>query len=207
MRKWMLIAALLLGGCAQELSNQVPADKAMDTIDSASSDDALDLPQGMHDAEVSYESVAADHAATWTYRFGEQEIGKIIATVTPAGDAASKVSINFVDSGAQLSGRASVLRNLVSSDMVLMVKEALAARFENRDVDAGVKRQVAMDVAQASIGSVMTQIPQMQQQAMQAAADMQRDERNYQSEEHDRQQQKLVNPNGYGQAPDQHRGY
>lgn len=207
MKKWLLIAALALAGCAQELSTQVPADQAMETIDAASGDDAFNLPQGMHDAEVAYESVAADHAATWTYSFGGQEIGKIIASVTPSGDAASKVSINFVDSPEKLSGRAAVLRNLVSSDMVQMTKEALAAHFEGREVDPNVKRQVAMDVAQASIGSVMTQIPQMQQQAMQAAADMQREDRDYQREEHDRQQEKLVNPNGFGRAPDQHRGY
>ncbi|MEQ7873673.1 hypothetical protein ABDK56_06660 [Sphingomonas sp. ASV193] len=200
MKKWLILAAMMLGGCTQELNYQVPADDALATIESVAGSDAMEFPNMGYAVDVAFENVAADRLAVWTYSYGGKELGKLMASVEPAGDAASKVKINFVDGKEALDDRGTAIRRLLESDQLMLAKEAIAAKFENRAVDPALKKQLTMDLAALEMGKVLREMPQMQHDAFAAASQMDKESRDSREEAHDREQERLVNPNGFGQA-------
>lgn len=157
MRKIIVcIAALLLSACGSQ-TYQVPAVQAFSSLSSIGTTPGMSpLPGGLDPVQVSFEAVEGDNAVKWHFTHDGEDIGQIIAQVTPSGASASTVTVWYVDGNAPDDHwRNSAARGLIKREIQRLAVEAVDSTLTNRPFDMELKKDVARQVAMSSIGSMM----------------------------------------------------
>ena len=156
----MLIGAtaLLLAGCGGGEEYPVPASEAFSTLSGMSYTPVLSsMPPGLQNVSVSFETLPAENAVRWSYSHDGEDLAQIVATVDPSGDAASEVTIDYIEGSAPdgnwSNGKA---RRQIKSGVKRLVAEAVDAKMENREFDMALRDQVNTEVYVAMMGTMMT---------------------------------------------------
>lgn len=160
MRKMMLgLAALLLTSCGGETYPIAPT-AAFEALSGIGTPSGLDpLPGGLSPVSVNFEAVAADNAVQWLFSHDGDDIGRIVAQVTPEGDEASTVSVYYLEGKApDENWRNGSARNLIENYIQRLVVEAVDSTLESRPMDEAIKMDVLMKVSTASMSSMMKDV-------------------------------------------------
>ena len=149
-------AALLLIGCGGE-EYPVPAGQAFTALSGVGTPEGLyPLPGGLYDVGVRFESVPADNAVQWHFSHEGDDLARIVAKVEPNGDAASTVSINYVEGTApDENWRNGQARQLIQTGVQQLVAEAIDSKLENRPFDKQLRANVAATTTALSVGGMM----------------------------------------------------
>ena len=160
MRRVMIgFAALFLSGCGNEVY-PVPATEAYLSLSSIGTPSGMSpLPGGLEPVSVNFESIPGENKVQWLFTHAGDDIGRIVAVVTPDGDASSNVAVRYVDGTApDEKWRNGQARRLIEYEIQKLVVEAVDSKLENRAFDEGLRKQVTMNVATASISSMMSDV-------------------------------------------------
>lgn len=160
MRRVMIgFAALFLSGCGNEVY-PVPATEAYLSLSSIGMPSGMSpLPGGLEPVSVNFESIPGENKVQWLFTHAGDDIGRIVAVVTPDGDASSNVAVRYVDGTApDEKWRNGQARRLIEYEIQKLVVEAVDSKLENRAFDEGLRKQVTMNVATASISSMMSDV-------------------------------------------------
>jgi hypothetical protein len=175
------LAAFLLAGCGGSGEvYQVPSAQAYLELSSIGTPPAMDpLPGGLSPVSVSFEAIPGENKVQWLFTHEGDDIGRIVATVTPDGTASSNVTVAYVNGTAPDGNwRNAQARQLIEKHVQKLVVEAVDSRLENRSFDDNLSKQVAMDVTTSSVGSMLGDISAS---ADEVAADERERERQQQS--------------------------
>ena len=157
MRKMIIgIAALLLSACGGTTYQVAPV-QAFESLSSIGTAPGMDsLPGGLNPVSASFESIPGDNAVVWQFSHDGEDIGRIIAKVDPKGDAASVVTVYYLDGTAPDDHwRNKEARRLIKSQIQRLAAEAVDAKLTGRPFDEGLKKDVAMQVTMSSLGGMM----------------------------------------------------
>jgi hypothetical protein len=160
MRKFMICAAaLFVGACGGE-TYQVPASEAFQTLSNIGNPPLTSpMPGALSPVSVQMESVPADNSVQWLFRHDGDDIGRIVATVTPDGDAASTIRLGYYDGSApDDKWRNAQVRRLLRDQMQRLFVEQVDSTFEKREFNDGLKKDVNLQVTSASMGALMNDV-------------------------------------------------
>lgn len=150
------IAALLLAGCGGEDYPIAPT-QAYLALSEIGTPSVMDpMPAGLAPVSVHFEALPGDNSVQWLFTHDGDDLGRIVAKVTPNGDAASTVTIDYVEGSApDENWRNGSARGWIKSGAYRLVAEAVDAKMEKRSFDMAVRQSVAAEVAAASAGAMM----------------------------------------------------
>ena len=160
MRKVIIcVAALLVSACGGE-TYPVAATDAFLTLSSIGNPPGTSvLPGGLSAMNVSFESVPADNSVVWKFTHDGDDVGRIVATVTPDGDSASNIRVGYMDGSApDDKWRNGQARRLIRDQLQRLFVEHVDATFEKREFSQSLKNDVVAQVTTASIGAVMNDV-------------------------------------------------
>jgi hypothetical protein len=153
------VAALLLSGCGGE-TYPIAAGPAYQTLSEVGTPAALEeLPGGLEPVSVNFEALPGDNSVQWLFTHDGEDLARIVASVTPDGDAASVVSLRYMDGTApDENWRNGQARGWIRNGVFRLVEEAIDARMENRSFDQAVSKEVRHEITLASVGSMMKDV-------------------------------------------------
>ncbi len=152
-------SALLLAGCGGE-EYPVPASEAFATLSSIGTPPELSpLPVGVHELDVSFQSVPADNSVKWQFRHSGDDIATITARVEPNGDQSSRITVDYAE-GTAPDGKwhNCPVRNLLRRHVHQLFVEAVDARLEQRPFNTELRNSVTVTTAAASMRTMMKDI-------------------------------------------------
>jgi hypothetical protein len=158
MRKLVVgIAALLLSACGGGETYQVAPVTAFTALSGIGTPSGMSpLPGGLSPVSVNFESVPADNTVQWLFTHEGDDIARIVARVTPDGDAASNVTVEYVQGQApDENWRNAQARRLIQQQIHRLVVEAVDSTMESRPFNEELRADVRRSVAMNSIGSMM----------------------------------------------------
>lgn len=160
MRKWIVcVAALLVSACGGETYPVAPTEAFLTLSNIGNPPGTSILPGGLSPVNVSFESVPADNSVQWKFTHDGDDIGRIVATVTPDGDAASNIRVGYMDGSApDDKWRNGQARGLIRDQVQRLFVEHVDATFEKREFNQGLKNDVVMQVSAASMGALMNDV-------------------------------------------------
>lgn len=160
MRKVMIcLAALLVSACGGETYPVAPTDAFLTLSNIGNPPGTSTLPGGLSAMNVSFESVPADNSVQWKFTHDGDDIGRIVATVTPDGDTASTINIGYMDGSApDEKWRNGQARRLIRDQLQRLFVEHVDATFDKRDFNQGLKDDVVMQVTTASMSAIMNDV-------------------------------------------------
>ena len=162
MRKFLIgVAVLALAACTTEETYPVSASEAYSTLTGLGyAPGVYPLPVGMTNVGMQFEALPADSAVRWQFRNGEGgDLATVTATVAPDGDAASTISIVYVDGSApDGEGRNKKARQMIKTHVQPLIVEAVDAKLENRPFDKALRMDADMKTATASVGDMMKDV-------------------------------------------------
>ena len=160
MRKFVICAAaLLVSACGGE-TYQVPAAEAFQTLSNIGNPPLTSpMPGALSPVSVQMEQVPADNSVQWLFRHDGDDIGRIVATVTPDGDAASTIRLGYYDGSApDDKWRNGQARRLIRDQMQRLFVEHVDSVFEKREFSQGLRQDVMMQVTTASMSAIMNDV-------------------------------------------------
>jgi hypothetical protein len=154
------LAAFLLASCGGDEVYPVPSAQAYVELSSIGTPPAMDpLPGGLSPVSVSFEVIPGENSVQWLFTHEGDDIGRIVARVTPHGAASSSVTVTYVNGTAPDGNwRNGQARQLIENQVQKLVVEAVDSSLENRSFDDNLRKQVAMDVATSSVGGMLSDI-------------------------------------------------
>jgi hypothetical protein len=160
MRKFVICAAaLLVSACGGETYQVAPTEAFLTLSNIGNPPGTSTLPGGLSAMNVSFESVPADNSVVWKFTHDGDDVGRIIAQVTPDGDTASNIRVGYVDGSApDDKWRNGQARRLIRDQLQRLFVEHVDATFEKREFSQSLKNDVVMQVTTASVGAVMNDI-------------------------------------------------
>ncbi len=157
MLKSLLIgaAALLLTACGGE-KYPIPAAEATSMLAGLGSSPAVSpMPAALQEVIVGFESLPGGNAVQWSFTKDGQDLGKIVATVEPSGEAASEVTVDYVDGAAPDSGPNGKIRDQLRRGVQQLLIEAVDSTLDRRQFDMALRDQVDANITIAMLGSMM----------------------------------------------------
>ena len=134
--------ALLLTACGGD-DYPVPAAEAVSMLASLGYSPALaTMPAALDKVQVSFESVPGGQSVQWSFRRGRDDLGRIVATVEPSGDTASKVKVDYVEGLDHGGGTAGRIRKQLQVNLRPLFVEAVDATLDRRPFDPAVRAEV-----------------------------------------------------------------
>lgn len=134
--------ALLLAGCGSE-EYPMPASKAASLLASVGYSPALStMPAPLAKVQVSFESMPDGQSVQWSFRRGRDDLGRIVATVEPSGEAASAVKVDYVEGEDHGGGTAGRLRMQLKTNLRPLFVEAVDSTLDGRPFDEAVRAKV-----------------------------------------------------------------
>jgi hypothetical protein len=155
------LAALLLASCGGGGEvYPVSSKQAYLELSSIGTPSAMDpLPGGLSPVSVTFEAIPGENSVQWSFTHEGDDIGRIVATVTPDGTASSNVTVAYVNGTAPDGNwRNAQARQLIEKQVQKLVLEAVDSTLENRSFDDNLRKQVALDVATSSVGGMLSDI-------------------------------------------------
>ena len=135
-------AALLLVGCGKG-EYSMPAAEATSMLASLGYSPALaTMPAALGKVQVSFESLPDGQSVQWSFRRGRDDLGRIVATVEPIGDTASKVKVDYVEGSDHGGGTAGRIRKQLQVNLRPLFVEAVDATLDRRPFDPAVRAEV-----------------------------------------------------------------
>jgi hypothetical protein len=157
MRKTIIgIAALLLSACGGTTYQVAPV-QAFESLSSIGTAPGMDeLPGGLNPVHASFESIPGDNAVVWQFTHEGEDLGRIIAKVDPKGDAASVVTVYYLDGTAPDDHwRNKDARRMIKSQIQRLAAEAVDAQLTGRPFDQELRKDVVRQVTMSSMGQMM----------------------------------------------------
>ena len=149
------VAALLLGGCGGE-EYPVPASQAYATLSGVGSASLSPMPVGLEEVAVSFESLPSQNAVQWSFSHAGDDLAKMVAKVEPNGEAASIVSLAYVEGSApDENWRNKQVRRLLRNEVQRLVVEAVDSKMESRSFNTALRAEVSANTAAASMGAII----------------------------------------------------
>ena len=155
------VAALLLASCGGGGEvYPVPSTQAYLQLSSIGTPPAMDpLPGGLSPVSVRFEAIPGENSVQWLFTHEGDDIGRIVARVTPNGPASTNVTVAYVNGTAPDGNwRNAQARQLIENQVQKLVVEAVDSTLENRRFDENLRRQVATDVSTSSVGAMLGDI-------------------------------------------------
>jgi ribosomal protein L12E/L44/L45/RPP1/RPP2 len=155
------LVALLLVSCGGGGEvYPVPSTQAYLKLSSIGTPPAMDpLPGGLSPVSVTFEVLSGENSVQWLFTHEGDDIGRIVARVTPDGPASTHVTVTYVKgTAADGNWRNAQVRQLIETQVQKLVVEAVDSTLENRSFDDNLRKQVAMDVTTSSVGSMLNDI-------------------------------------------------
>lgn len=149
--------ALLLVGCGGGEEYPVPAGQAASLLAGLSYSPAIaPMPVALRDVSVSFESLPGGNAVQWSFTKDGDDLGKIVATIEKSGEAASEVTVDYVDGAASddKRGNAQIRAQLRGGVQQLLI-EAVDSTLDGRQFDMALRDQVDSNITIAMMGSMM----------------------------------------------------
>lgn len=149
-------AALLLAGCGGE-EYPVPAGEAASLLAGLGHTPAVSpMPVALEEVKVSFESLPGGNAVQWAFTHDGDELGQIVAMVEPSGEAASKVTVDYVE-GSAPDGKLNngKFRAQLKGGVKQLVVEAIDATLERRPFNTALRSQVDASITAALMGAVI----------------------------------------------------
>lgn len=135
-------AALLLVGCGKG-EYSMPAAEATSMLASLGYSPALaTMPAALGKVQVSFESLPDGQSVQWSFRRGRDDLGRIVATVEPIGDTASKVKVDYVEGTDHGGGTAGRIRKQLQVNLRPLFVEAVDSTLDRRPFDQAVRAEV-----------------------------------------------------------------
>lgn len=135
-------AALVLVGCGKG-EYPMPAAEATSMLASLGySTDLATMPAALAKVQVSFESLPDGQSVQWSFRRGRDDLGRIVATVEPSGDAASKVKVDYVEGTDHGGGTAGRIRKQLQVNLRPLFVEAVDSTLDRRPFDTAVRAKV-----------------------------------------------------------------
>ena len=141
-------AALLLAACGGD-EYPMPAAQAASTLASLCYSSALTtMPPALGKVQVSFEALSDGQSVQWSFRRGRDDLGRIIATVEPSGEAASKVKVDYVEGSDHGGGTAGRLRQQLKINLRPLFVEAVDSTLAGRPFNEAVRAKVDTALAE-----------------------------------------------------------
>ena len=135
-------AALLLSSCGSQ-EYPMPAAQATSMLASLGYSPALStMPAALDKVQVSFESLPDGQSVQWSFRKGRDDLGRIVATVEPSGDTASKVKVDYVEGSDHGGGTAGRIRKQLQVNLRPLFVEAVDSTLDSRPFDEAVRAEV-----------------------------------------------------------------
>lgn len=150
-RKMLVGAAvLMLAGCGGAEEYDVPAGEAASMLAGLSYSPALSpMPAAIESVQVYFESLPGGQSVQWSFSRGRDDLGRIVATVEPSGDTASKVKVDYVEGSDHGGGTAGRLRKQIKDNVKQLVVEAVDSTLDRRPFDQALRAQVDARLTEA----------------------------------------------------------
>ena len=148
-------AALLLAACGGE-KYAVPAAEATSMLAGLGTSPAITpMPAALSDVQVSFESLPGGNAVHWMFTLKGEDLGKIVATVEPDGEAGSTVAVGYVDpimpvtskTGSQYSAQ-------IKGSVRQLLVEAVDSTLDRRPFDMALREQIDNAITIAMVGTM-----------------------------------------------------
>lgn len=89
----------------------------------------------------------------------ERNLAKIVAVVSPDGDDASKVTLDYVEGAApDENWRNAAVRNLIENKIYGLMVEVVDSKMSNRPMNQELVQLVRRDITMASMSSMMKDV-------------------------------------------------
>ena len=148
--------ALLLVGCGGGEEYPVPAGQAASMLAGLSYSPAIaPMPVALQDVSVSFESLPGGNAVQWSFTKNGDDLGRIIATVEKSGEAASEVTVDYVEGTASDKGDNAQIRAQLRGGVQQLLIEAVDSTLDGRQFDMALRDQVDSNITIAMMGSMM----------------------------------------------------
>lgn len=135
-------SALLLAACGSE-EYPMPAAQAGSMLSGLGYSPVLaTMPTAIAKVQVSFESLPDGQSVQWSFRRGRDDLGRIIATVMPSGEAASSVKVDYVEGEDHGGGTAGRLRMQLKTNLRPLFVEAVDSTLDGRPFDEAVRAKV-----------------------------------------------------------------
>lgn len=137
--------ALLLSACGAEESYAIPAAEATTMLAGLGTSPAISpMPAPLNQVTTRFEALPDGQSVQWAFIGNEgQDLGRILATVKPSGEQASKVSVHYVK-GSAPGGRwmTDQVRAEIEKHMPRLLTEAVDSTLEGRAFDMALRGEV-----------------------------------------------------------------
>ncbi|WP_309603482.1 hypothetical protein [Sphingomonas sp.] len=139
----LLVATTIsLSACGNE-EYPMPAAQAASSLASLGYSPLLaTLPAALGKVQVSFESLPDGQSVQWSFRRGRDDLGKIIVSVEPSGEAASSVKVDYVEGEDHGGGTAGRLRKQLQVNLRPLFVEAVDSTLDGRPFDEAVRAKV-----------------------------------------------------------------
>ena len=135
-------AALSLSACGNE-EYPMPAAQAASALASLGYSPVLaTMPAVLGKVRVSFESMPDGQSVQWSFNRGRDDLGRIVATVAPSGDKASKVTVDYVEGSDHGGGTAGRLRQQLKINLRPLFVEAVDSTLDGHPFDEAVRAKV-----------------------------------------------------------------
>jgi hypothetical protein len=153
------MAAMLVSACGGETYQVAPTEAFLTLSNIGNPPGTSTLPGGLSAMNVSFESVPADNSVVWKFTHDGDDVGRIVATVTPDGDTATNIRVGYMDGSApDENWRNGQARRLIRDQLQRLFVEHVDATFEKRAFNQGLKNDVVMQVTTASMSAIMNDV-------------------------------------------------
>lgn len=148
--------ALLLVGCGGGEEYPVPAGQAASMLAGLSYSPAIaPMPVALQDVSVSFESLPGGNAVQWSFTKNGDDLGRIVATVEKSGEAASEVTVDYVEGNASDKGNYGQIRDQLRGGVQQLLIEAVDSTLDGRQFNMALRDQVDSNITIAMMGSMM----------------------------------------------------
>lgn len=148
--------ALLLVGCGGGEEYPVPAGQAASMLAGLSYSPAIaPMPVALQDVSVSFESLPGGNAVQWSFTKNGDDLGRIVATVEKSGEAASEVTVDYVEGNASDKGDYGQIRDQLRGGVQQLLIEAVDSTLDGRQFNMALRDQVDSNITIAMMGSMM----------------------------------------------------
>lgn len=113
------------------------------------------MPAALGKVQVSFESMPDGKSVQWSFRRGRDDLGRIVATVEPSGDASSKVAVDYVEGSDRNGGTSGRIRKQLQTNLKPLFVEAVDSTLDGRPFDEAVRAKVDAALTEA-MGPTMT---------------------------------------------------
>ena len=148
--------ALLLVGCGGGEEYPVPAGQAASMLAGLSYSPAIaPMPVALQDVSVIFESLPGGNAVQWSFTKNGDDLGRIVATVEKSGEAASEVTVDYVEGNASDKGDFGQIRDQLRGGVQQLLIEAVDSTLDGRQFNMALRDQVDSNITIAMMGSMM----------------------------------------------------